>query len=406
VTREEFAAQVADACEHLYDLVYLRTHPLLDLLVRSAGPEKKRARELHGILLEAINELDPGPQAPAGAQECRRHRLLMLRYVKGLAPQAVADQLILSLRHYFRVQSAALEDVAAILWDRYVERPPVTAAPTPDPGEDAALSRLELLRLEAARTVQADRFARLSDVVPGVLPLLAEMLRQHELQVRLQLAATLPGASVDRSLLRQMLLGLLGYLIESAQRGALVLAAQVEGTTICLSLALEPPEAIVAPPPADDGDRLPALAEMAAITGARILPCYAGPRIAGFEVRLPVAERTVLVVDDNEDVLALFRSFLSPHRYRVVTERAARAVLDRARQIQPYAITLDLMMPGQDGWDVLQSLLNHPETRHIPVIICSVLKQKELALSLGAAAFLAKPITEQALLAALEALER
>jgi CheY-like chemotaxis protein len=111
------------------------------------------------------------------------------------------------------------------------------------------------------------------------------------------------------------------------------------------------------------------------------------------------------VVDDNEDVLELFRSYLSPHRYRVVTVRSARQALDLAREVQPYAITLDLMMPGQDGWDVLQTLLSQPDTRHIPVIVCTVLRQKELALSLGAAAFLAKPTTEAALLAALESLE-
>ena len=62
-------------------------------------------------------------------------------------------------------------------------------------------------------------------------------------------------------------------------------------------------------------------------------------------------------------------------------------------------------MPRQDGWDVLQVLLNQPETRHIPILVCSVLRQKELALSMGATAFLEKPVTEQVLLAALAALE-
>ena len=141
------------------------------------------------------------------------------------------------------------------------------------------------------------------------------------------------------------------------------------------------------------------------VAGAHVLPVHAGQSIVGFDVQLPTVERTVLVVDDNEDVLELFRSYLIPHRYRVVTARTAQDALDKACQFQPYAITLDLMMPERDGWDLLQILLNQPDTCHIPIIVCSVLKQKELALSLGATAFLEKPITEQALLSALEALE-
>jgi CheY-like chemotaxis protein len=126
--------------------------------------------------------------------------------------------------------------------------------------------------------------------------------------------------------------------------------------------------------------------------------------VVGFKVKLPTAQRTVLVVDDNEDALELFRRYLSP-LYRVATAGTAHKALEQARQLQPHAITLDLMMPEQDGWDLLQTLLNQPDTRHIPIIVCTVLKQKALALSLGAAAFLEKPVSKQELLTALKALE-
>lgn len=403
---EEFAAHVADAYEHFYDLVYLRTQPLVDILAPSPSqPDKKRARRLHRILLDVIEELDPGPQAPSFSHEWRRHRLMMLRYVKGLNPQAVADQLIISLRHYYRVHKAAIEDVAGILWDRYIVHPSTSEEMPEAAEEEAPLSRLELLRLEAARLAQADRYARVGDVVRGLLPILEEMLRQHRLEIHLALSEPLPGISIDQGLLRQMLLGTLGYLIERANQATIRLAAQVEGSAVCLSLAVEPPETIRSTMQAEVKDRLSAFEEMATLTGAHILPIYAGQAIVGFDIQLPITEHTVMVVDDNEDILELFRGYLSPHRYRVVTIQAAREVPEKTRQIQPYAITLDLMMPNQDGWDLLQVLLNQPDTRHIPIIVCSVLRQKELALSLGATAFLEKPVTEQALLATLEALE-
>lgn len=404
VDQREFATHVADAYEHLYDLVYLRAHPLVPLLVTSPDlSEKKRARQLHRLLLDVISELDPGPQAPSFSHEWRRHRLLVLRYVKGLNPQAVADQLIMSLRHYYRIHSAAIADVASLLWERYAAQPQVSHPDSALSPETDAANRLELLRLEAARMVQADRYARVSDVLERVLPLLQEMSRQHRIEIHPVLDDSLPGVSIDQSLLRQLLLGTIGYLLERAEQGMLYIRGQVEGPAACLSLIVEPSEAVHAMP-ADGAERLQAFAEMATLANAHILPLLADGHIVGFDLQLPIAERTVLVVDDNEDVLELFRGYLSPHRYRVVTARTAHDALETARLLQPYAITLDLMMPGQDGWDLLQILLNQPDTCHIPVIVCSVLKQKELALSLGATAFLEKPITEQALLSALEAL--
>ncbi len=330
---------------------------------------------------------------------------MVLRYVRGLNPQAVADQLIISLRHYYRVHKVAIEDIAGILWDRYVVHPPAPKAILQAAEEEAPLRRLELLRREAARLAQADRYACMGDVVQGVLPLLQEMLRRYRLDVRLEIPEPLLGISVDRSLLRQVLLGTMGYLIERAEQATLRLTAQVEKATVCLRLRVEPPEAIRPTTPAEVEERLSALAEMAALADAQVLPARAGQSVVGFDVHLPTADRIVLVVDDNADVLELFRGYLSPHRYRVVTVQRAEEALDKARQLQPYAITLDLMMPVLDGWELLQALLNRPDTRHIPVIVCSVLKQKELALSLGATAFLEKPVAEQALLSALEALE-
>jgi CheY-like chemotaxis protein len=406
VSRSEFISHLADAYKHLYDLVYLRTHPLADVLTASSSlTRKKQARHLHRILLEIIEELDPGPQAPAFSHEWRRHRLMVLRYVRGLNPQAVADQLAIGLRHYYRVHESAIEDIASLLWDRHVVRRSSLPETPQIAAEDASARRLELLRLEAARMAQADRYARVGDVVRGVLPLLNEMLHQHRIEVDLSLPEPLAGVSIGQSWLRQMLLGMLGYLIEHAQQATLRLSAKGEGSVMCLSLKLDPPEAALSTPLTEVQDRLSTFGEMATLTGARILPMQVGESITGFEIQLPTAERTVLVVDDNEDILELFRAYLSHHRYRVVTAQTAQDTLVLARRLKPYAITLDLMMPDQDGWDVLQVLLNQSDTQHIPIIVCSVLKQKELALSLGASAFLEKPISEETLLSTLEALE-
>ncbi len=399
----DLVQQTADAYEHLYDLVYLRTHPLADLVAPGPTlPRKEKAWRLHRTLLALIDDLDPGPQAPAFSHEWRRHRLMVLRYLDGADPQAIADQIGVSRRHYYRELESAAQAIAALLWERFGAQ--AAQAAVPAVGEGAA--GLELLRLEAARMAQAGRYARVGEVAAGVASLLQEVLRQRALELVVHVPRGLPGIPVDGGLLRQMLLAMLGYLIERAERATVRLEAGADDGTARLTLRVEPPEAVRPAGPGEEQERLSALEQMANLMGASLTPQKATGAVTGFDVALPARpERTILVVDDNEDVLSLFQRYLAPHQFRVVAAQTAREALAEARRLQPHAITLDLMMPGRDGWDVLQTLLNQPDTRHIPIVVCSVLKQKDLALSLGATAFLEKPVSEQALLAVLEALE-
>ena len=209
--------------------------------------------------------------------------------------------------------------------------------------------------------------------------------------------------AVAQSLLRQVLLGALGYLADHATDATVHIAAGAQDESVHVRLTLDAPHAPALP---DVETRVAYLREMLQVVDADVaLVRDEQGAPLGFELALPVQyERTVLVVDDNEDTLALFRRYLTPNRYRVVTTSSARAAIELAREIQPDAIILDLMMPEQDGWDVLQHLTNQSETAHIPIMICSVLKQQDLALSLGAAAYLPKPFTEQTLLETLHAL--
>jgi CheY-like chemotaxis protein len=86
----------------------------------------------------------------------------------------------------------------------------------------------------------------------------------------------------------------------------------------------------------------------------------------------------------------------------VLFARDAQQAIAHMQNTRPYAIVLDLMMPQMDGWDLLQRFLTQPDTQTVPIIICSVLKQKDLALSLGATAFIEKPISEMLLLSTLD----
>ncbi len=401
----EFVDLVQSAYENLYDLVYLRSHPLVERVSASANLSRaERAWQLHHALLQAIDELDPGPEAPTFSHEWRRHHLMLLRYVQGLDPPSVASQISVGLRHYYREQRAAIEAVARVLGDRYPEPTPPPQAAAPPIAETGQDARVELLRTEAARSSSPGASSSLQSIVEGVGALLDERMGQRDLRLDAPLGA-LPHVSIAQSLLRQLLLGLLGYLTERATRATIRVAARQEGQGVYLSLAVEPQTAVRAVPSAELREHLSAFEELAAAGGARLSPLEQGPGVYGLELGLPAApQRTILVVDDNEDVLQLYERYLSLHQYRTVCARSAAEALELASRLEPQAITVDLMMPTQDGWDLLRELRSRADTRDIPVIVCSVLRQRELALSLGASAFLQKPITEEALVAVLEAL--
>jgi CheY-like chemotaxis protein len=114
----------------------------------------------------------------------------------------------------------------------------------------------------------------------------------------------------------------------------------------------------------------------------------------------------ILCVDDDDGVLTLFNRYLRKQGYQVQGLNDSTRVVEEVRRLQPFAITLDVMMPEKDGWQVLQELKSDPETCHIPVIMCSIISEKERGLSLGAVDYLVKPILEQDLIAALDRLDR
>src|SRR5204862_6868664 len=107
------------------------------------------------------------------------------------------------------------------------------------------------------------------------------------------------------------------------------------------------------------------------------------------------------LVDENPERLDLSQRFLAGQPYHVVVALEGDHGIQTAREIRPAVIVLDVMLPGKDGWEVLQNLKNHPATRHIPVLVCSVLDAKDLAFSVGADACIKKPTSQSDFLALL-----
>lgn len=107
---------------------------------------------------------------------------------------------------------------------------------------------------------------------------------------------------------------------------------------------------------------------------------------------------TVLCIDDDHEALELLREYLVEEGYRVVTADGGEQGVALAKEINPFSITLDILMPSKDGWSVLSDLKSCKETQSIPVFIVSSMDNKKLAYQLGAIDYLQKPLNPEHLI--------
>ena len=110
--------------------------------------------------------------------------------------------------------------------------------------------------------------------------------------------------------------------------------------------------------------------------------------------------KLVLAIDDDPNVVYLLKENLADVGYSVVGAATGEEGLRKARELRPRAITLDIIMPGADGWQVLHALKTDPLTRDIPVILISIVDHKELGFRLGATDYVVKPFDREALIGA------
>ena len=107
---------------------------------------------------------------------------------------------------------------------------------------------------------------------------------------------------------------------------------------------------------------------------------------------VPLGAKTILVIDDDPTVHDLMHRFLSKEGFRVASAFSGEEGLLLAQELQPDAITLDVMMPRMDGWAVLSGLKANPELANIPVIMLTIVDNKNIGYALGASDYLTKPI--------------
>ncbi len=121
-----------------------------------------------------------------------------------------------------------------------------------------------------------------------------------------------------------------------------------------------------------------------------------GQRLSGLHEDIAHERRKhvsrILVIDDDPATLHIMSHFLSLKGFDVRTAASGVDGLTLAQELQPDVITLDVMMPGMDGWAVLRALKRAPRLRDIPVVMVTLVEERAMAEALGAAGYMSKPI--------------
>jgi CheY-like chemotaxis protein len=243
----------------------------------------------------------------------------------------------------------------------------------------------------------------LREALPELLDLVRPLAAQHVVNLEFVASDGLPHQAVHPVALNQALLNLLSVAIPRTPGGHVTISAKPRGWEVDIQIHGSEARSVPRPTSEDDLTSLDMAGRLADLCGGRLTLSEQTEATFSATLTLPALERLpVLAIDDNADTLQLLQHFTTGTRYRLVGTRDPEQAIDLAQELSPQIIVLDIMMPQVDGWKVLGRLQHHPLTGHIPIIVCTILAQEELALSQGACGFLRKPVTQETLLAALD----
>lgn len=374
---EAFLEQVKDVLENLYDFPFLNRHALAQT-TRAGQPNEPAGHRLRREVVEAIETFKPGESGGARPNAARLYNLLHLHYVGGMTLQEVANDLGISVRQAYRDLRHGHESVGEILWFNRQQ-------------QAALLDTAEVERIDDRLT--ANNITAILETAIKAVQRLAE-------QQRLRLEAAIPAEpiviSTNPTAAQQIFIHLLSQTIQQSGSGTMQIELRAAHDEAQLQVRY--------PPRAPDTLDVPITAVIQNFIQQLHFSVSVDSAPGGahcLRLTMPAQRSTVLIVDDNQGLIDLLQRYFAGQSYKVLAASTGADGLKLADELQPDAVIMDLMMPGMDGWEVLQRLRTNPRTVNIPVIICSVINDPELAYSLGASLFISKPISKDRILDAL-----
>jgi CheY-like chemotaxis protein len=377
-----------EALAHLYDPEF----EAADSLVRFLGCSSDGGvLAVQSRLLQAIEGLRPADDGVSQGRARTVYEVLRCRYVLGMTQEETAERLRISVTSVWRAQREAAHAVAVHLWGQMQsETAPGSGQHQAQDWQAQARHELASLR-DYSQVISSD----LGEVLQGVLKLEESLTERRGVEVEVAFVQAGIEAALHPTVLRQVLITALARVLAYTVSDTVRIYAGLEDADVRITItaAVDMDHGVV------DADLLRGIllpdevSADATIEGGQAFVYLGVPA---------VGRSTVLAVDDNRDMIRFYRRSMEGTRYQIVDVQRGEDVRVAIDAYDPDVILLDVMLPDVDGWELLSRLYEDPATRHIPVIVCSVVHEEDLAHALGAALYLSKPIRRRELVDAVD----
>lgn len=385
-TYEEFRDDLHDALNHLHNPDH-DPSPLVRLVV--TGDPESDLPAVQNSILQAIDELAPAADTPESARIRRLHNLLDYRFVQDLKQEDTAERLKLAVRTVRREEQTATHVLARSLWERHVQQaagsgtePRASSGSGPEDWQANVREEIDALWSREPEVV-----ADVAQVIERVIALDGALAARYGKTLSSEPSPERLTVAVPATALRTLLVMALGQLCRLERSGHIVIsAAGLGGQTV---ITLRGP----------GGDASPDVGRLAAMINVLggTLRADSDPSATVLNLMLPTRPPiTVAVVDDNQDFIRFCQRCFRGTSFTAVTPETY--TLADIAKLDPDVVLLDIMLPRTDGWELLEALREDARTADVPVVICSVVPEEDLAMLMGAAAYLPKPIQHQELI--------
>jgi len=383
---EVFETLIKDGLNNLFDFAVLETHPLLSNgITIPSNFSGNKGEFLKKVLLEAIENLKPAEKFyDINVPEWRVYIVLVKRYLEGMNSFDVAKLLAMSDRQYRRYQKKAIQSVAIIIWNRFIQTTPELIV---EKTQDSNNNDFNIFQEEIV----------LSDVVQGLNNLLATRFSEENVTIKIEEEIKSARVESDRVILRQILIKIVNTLLNyKTKRLTYTIYLFEDQIALSIKSTVQHEGSLLNEGKNEPFENLGIDIDQVEESGSKQI-----------EIRIVFSknkQKTILIIDDQEPAIRLFTRYLSRSNVKIIGISKPGKVLARVKEALPILIILDIMMPKMDGWEVLQSIKLDEKTKNIPVIVCSAWGEPELAKSLGAIEFLRKPVTQRDLLATIQSI--